>query len=161
MHTTPLLCRQSIRESNPVSCHIIERKCMHTTYLHCRVSNPVSCHIIKRKCMRTFPLHCRQSIRVSNPSKLPAKFEVVPQEEGSMGLATYVVEPASGGVPALGEQVGRHACSRTHYVHVHATYTCVYVCVCVCVCVYVCVCTCVCVCVCVCVLCVCVVCVCV
>lgn len=46
----------------------------------------------------------RQSIKLSNPSKLPAKFEVVPQEASSTGLATYTVEPSSGGVPALGEQ---------------------------------------------------------
>lgn len=53
---------------------------------------------------------CRQSIRLFNPSKLPAKFEVVPQEEGSMGLATYTVEPPAGGVPAMGEQVRVVAC---------------------------------------------------
>ncbi|KAF5830389.1 hypothetical protein DUNSADRAFT_14652 [Dunaliella salina] len=47
----------------------------------------------------------KQSMRLSNPSKLPAKFEVVPQDEGSMGLATYTVEPSSGGVAAMGEQV--------------------------------------------------------
>jgi len=55
--------------------------------------------------LRCLPFPPRQTIRLSNPSKLPAKFEVQPQEEGSMGLATYTVEPSSGGVPAMGEQV--------------------------------------------------------
>lgn len=55
-------------------------------------------------------LHCRQSIKLSNPSKLPAKYDLVPQDRDSMGLATYEVEPSSGGVPAMGEQVC--ACAR-------------------------------------------------
>lgn len=40
-----------------------------------------------------------------NESKLPAKFEVVPQDSASLGLATFTVEPSSGGIPARGEQV--------------------------------------------------------
>ena len=40
-----------------------------------------------------------------NESKLPAKFEVLPQEPASLGLASFTVEPSSGGIPARGEQV--------------------------------------------------------
>lgn len=44
-------------------------------------------------------------MRIRNQSKLPAKFEVVPQETNSLGLASFTVEPSSGGIPACGEQV--------------------------------------------------------
>eukprot|EP00232_Nephroselmis_pyriformis_P008175 CAMPEP_0182895474 /NCGR_PEP_ID=MMETSP0034_2-20130328/25702_1 /TAXON_ID=156128 /ORGANISM="Nephroselmis pyriformis, Strain CCMP717" /LENGTH=2117 /DNA_ID=CAMNT_0025029307 /DNA_START=132 /DNA_END=6482 /DNA_ORIENTATION=- len=44
-----------------------------------------------------------QTLRLRNDSKLPAKFEVMPQDEQSKGLAVYTAEPQSGGIPARGE----------------------------------------------------------
>jgi hydrocephalus-inducing protein len=46
----------------------------------------------------------KRTLKLSNHSKLPAKFEVLPQESSSKGLALFTVEPSSGGIPALGEQ---------------------------------------------------------
>lgn len=45
----------------------------------------------------------KQSITLLNQSKLPAKFEVLPQDHSSTGLAHFTVEPMSGGIPAMGE----------------------------------------------------------
>jgi len=39
---------------------------------------------------------------LSNESKLPGKFEVVPQDEQSKGLAVYTAEPSSGPIPGRG-----------------------------------------------------------
>ncbi|KXZ49496.1 hypothetical protein GPECTOR_21g722 [Gonium pectorale] len=47
----------------------------------------------------------KKEMRIVNESKLPAKFEVLPQEPNSLGLASFLVEPSSGGIPARGEQV--------------------------------------------------------
>ncbi|KAG2489301.1 hypothetical protein HYH03_012133 [Edaphochlamys debaryana] len=55
------------------------------------------------ECSLRFPY--KQEMRIVNESKLPAKFEVVPQDPSSVGLATFTVEPSSGGIPARGEQV--------------------------------------------------------
>lgn len=46
----------------------------------------------------------KQTIKLLNSSKLPAKFEVQPQDHGSLGLASFTVEPLGGGIPAMGEQ---------------------------------------------------------
>eukprot|EP00854_Cymbomonas_tetramitiformis_P000766 gene766-1240_t len=43
-----------------------------------------------------------QPLKITNDSKLPAKFEVLPQDEQSQGLAVYTAEPVSGGIPARG-----------------------------------------------------------
>ena len=45
-----------------------------------------------------------RSLTLTNASKLPSKFEVVPQENQSKGLALIKVEPEAGGIPALGSQ---------------------------------------------------------
>lgn len=45
----------------------------------------------------------KTTLRLANQSKLPAKFEVAPQDHASTGLATFTVEPSSGGIPAMGE----------------------------------------------------------
>ncbi|EFJ42226.1 hypothetical protein VOLCADRAFT_67248 [Volvox carteri f. nagariensis] len=54
------------------------------------------------ECSLRYPY--KQEMRIVNESKLPAKFEVLPQEPNSLGLATFTVEPSSGGIPARGEQ---------------------------------------------------------
>ena len=41
---------------------------------------------------------------LTNESKLPAKFEVLPQDEQSKGLAVYTASVTQGTIPALGEQ---------------------------------------------------------
>ena len=45
-----------------------------------------------------------RSLTLTNGSKLPSKFEIVPQENQSKGLALIKVEPEAGGLPALGSQ---------------------------------------------------------
>ncbi len=45
-----------------------------------------------------------RSLTLTNASKLPSKFEIVPQENQSKGLALIKVEPEAGGIPALGSQ---------------------------------------------------------
>ena len=42
--------------------------------------------------------------QILNDSKLPAKFEVLPQSDQSKGLAEYDIEPKSGGIAAKGSQ---------------------------------------------------------
>ncbi|GIL73964.1 hypothetical protein Vretifemale_3957, partial [Volvox reticuliferus] len=54
------------------------------------------------ECSLRYPY--KQEMRIVNESKLPAKFEVLPQEHNSLGLAAFTVEPSSGGIPARGEQ---------------------------------------------------------
>lgn len=46
----------------------------------------------------------KRTIRLANESKLPGKFEVLPQDPQSMGLAVFSCEPMSGGIAAMGEQ---------------------------------------------------------
>ncbi len=52
----------------------------------------------------------KQTLRIANESKLPAKFEVLPQDPQSKCLALFSVEPSSGGIAAMGDhelEVGR------------------------------------------------------
>ena len=44
-----------------------------------------------------------QSLTITNTSKIPAKYEVVPQDEQSQGLAVYTSTPSSGGIAACGD----------------------------------------------------------
>ena len=48
----------------------------------------------------------RQTLRVVNESKLPAKFEVLPQDTSTRALAEYTAEPSSGGIAAQGTHTG-------------------------------------------------------
>ena len=53
----------------------------------------------------SFSLYRHPYIRfltLSNASKLPVKYEVLPQENASKGLAIYSTQPAAGAIPALG-----------------------------------------------------------
>lgn len=56
----------------------------------------------------------KRSLKLTNQSKLPAKFEVLPQDNSSKGLALFTVEPSTGGIPAMGEQtVDVSLCTQT------------------------------------------------
>ena len=44
-----------------------------------------------------------RTFRITNESKLPAKFAVLPQDPQGMGLAVFSVEPSEGGIAALGD----------------------------------------------------------
>jgi hypothetical protein len=46
-----------------------------------------------------------QVLRLANESKLPAKYEVLPQDPQSVCLAAFTAEPSAGGIPARGEQL--------------------------------------------------------
>eukprot|EP00798_Chlamydomonas_sp_ICE-L_P006741 gene6741-3411_t len=53
-------------------------------------------------CFLRFPY--KKIMRLANDSKLPGKFEILPQDVSSTGIATFTAEPSSGGIPAKGEQ---------------------------------------------------------
>jgi hydrocephalus-inducing protein len=63
----------------------------------------------------------KAEMRVVNESKLPAKFELLPQDPNSLSLATYTAEPASGGIPARGEQVMKIHKQICMHEHAHAS----------------------------------------
>ena len=53
------------------------------------------------ECYLRYPY--KRTVRIANDSKLPAKFEVLPQDPQGMGLAVFSVEPSEGGIAAMGD----------------------------------------------------------
>lgn len=55
------------------------------------------------ECYLRYPY--RQVLQLLNESKLPARFEVLPQDDKSGLLATFTAEPGEAGIPAKGSQL--------------------------------------------------------
>ena len=61
----------------------------------------------------------KMPLQLVNDSKLPAKFEVLPQNAQSRGLAEYEVEPKAGGIAAWGSQQLEFTLSTTRLGRIH------------------------------------------